>query len=106
MNDNAMAEAFFATPECELLDRRSFRSRAEGGVAVFHFVEGFYTPTGRQSALGYLSPPRIRNRSHGREQLIPTRNPCTEAGQLQFQPASATRSGGHHHALMHHGEGA
>jgi putative transposase len=46
MNDNAMAEAFFATPECELLDRRSFRSRAEGRVAVFHFVEGFYTRPG------------------------------------------------------------
>ncbi len=27
--DNALAEAFFATLECELLDRRRFRSQAE-----------------------------------------------------------------------------
>jgi len=54
--DNAMAEAFFATLECELLDRRSFRSQAEARMAVFHFIEGFYNPTRRHSALGYLSP--------------------------------------------------
>lgn len=54
--DNAMAEAFFATLECELLDRRSFRSQAEARMAVFHFIEAFYNPTRRHSALGYLSP--------------------------------------------------
>jgi putative transposase len=25
-------------------------------MAVLHFIEGFYNPTGRHSALGYLSP--------------------------------------------------
>jgi putative transposase len=54
--DNAMAEAFFATLECELLDRRSFRSQAEARMAVFAFIEGFYNPTRRHSALGYLAP--------------------------------------------------
>ena len=54
--DNAMAEAFFATLECELLDRRSFPSQAEARMPVFHFIEGFYNPTRRHSALGYLSP--------------------------------------------------
>jgi putative transposase len=54
--DNAMAEAFFATLECELLDRRRFRSQAEARMAVFHFIEGFYNPTRRHSSLGYLSP--------------------------------------------------
>jgi putative transposase len=51
-----MAEAFFATLECELLDRRSFCSQAEACMAVFAFIEGFYNPTMRHSALGYLSP--------------------------------------------------
>ncbi len=32
--DNAMAEAFFATPECELLDRRRFRSQAATRMAA------------------------------------------------------------------------
>jgi putative transposase len=54
--DNAMAESFFATLECELLDRRGFRSRAEARMAVFSYIEGWYNPSRRHSALGYLSP--------------------------------------------------
>ena len=33
--DNAMAESFFATLECELLDRRRFKTQAEARIAVF-----------------------------------------------------------------------
>lgn len=54
--DNAMAEAFFASLECELLDRRVFRSHAEARMAVFRYIEGWYNPRRRHSALGYLSP--------------------------------------------------
>ena len=42
--------------ECELLDRRSFRRHAEARMAIFEFVEGFYNPRRRHSALGYHSP--------------------------------------------------
>lgn len=54
--DNAMAESFFATLECELLDRRPLRTQAEGKLAVFEFIEGWYNTHRRHSALGYLSP--------------------------------------------------
>lgn len=54
--DNAMAESFFASLECELLDRRSFRSQVEARMAVFRYIEGWYNPRRRHSALGYLSP--------------------------------------------------
>ena len=54
--DNAMCESFFATLECELLDRRRFRTQAEARMAVFDFIEGFYNPRRRHSSLGYLSP--------------------------------------------------
>jgi putative transposase len=54
--DNAMAESFFATLECELLDRRGFKSQAEAEIAVFDFIEGWYNPQRRHSSLGYLSP--------------------------------------------------
>ena len=54
--DNAMCESFFATLECELLDRRRFHSQAEARMAVFGFLEGWYNPRRRHSALGYLSP--------------------------------------------------
>jgi hypothetical protein len=54
--DNAMAETFFATLECELLDRRRFKTQAEARIALFEFIEGFYNPRRRHSSLGYLSP--------------------------------------------------
>jgi putative transposase len=54
--DNALAESFFATLECELVARSRWRTHAEARLAVFDFVEGFYNPRRRHSALGYLSP--------------------------------------------------
>jgi putative transposase len=54
--DNAMCESFFATLECELLERRRFASQAEARMAVFSFIEGFYNPVRLHSALGYRSP--------------------------------------------------
>ena len=54
--DNAMCESFFATLECELLDRHRFQTHTQARMAVFHFIEGFYNPSRRHSALGYLSP--------------------------------------------------
>jgi putative transposase len=54
--DNAMCESFFGTLECELLDQRRFRSQAEARMAVFDYIEGFYNPRRRHSALDYQSP--------------------------------------------------
>jgi len=54
--DNAMCESFFATLECELLDRRRFTSQAEARMACFSFIEGWYNPVRLHSSLGYRSP--------------------------------------------------
>jgi putative transposase len=54
--DNALCESFFATLECELLDRSTFRSHAEARTAIFRFIEGWYNPHRRHSALGQQSP--------------------------------------------------
>jgi len=54
--DNALCESFFATLECELLDRRRFATQVEARLAVFDFIEGWYNPHRRHSALAYLSP--------------------------------------------------
>ncbi len=54
--DNAMAESFFATLECELLDRFRFRTAAEAKAAIFTFIEGWYNTHRRHSSIGYLSP--------------------------------------------------
>ena len=56
--DNAMCESFFATLECELLERRRFASQAGARVACFSSVGGFYNPVRLHSALGYRSPIR------------------------------------------------
>lgn len=54
--DNAMCESFFATLECELLERRRFASQVEAKMACFSFIEGWYNPVRLHSALGYRSP--------------------------------------------------
>lgn len=54
--DNAMCESFFATLECELLDRQRFRTQAEARMAIFEFLEGWYNPHRRHSGAGNLSP--------------------------------------------------
>jgi putative transposase len=54
--DNAITESFFATLECELLDRQSFRTRTDARLAIFDYIETFYNRTRRHSALGYVSP--------------------------------------------------
>jgi len=56
--DNALCESFFATLECELLDRHRFRSQKEALGAVFEFIEGWYNPHRRHSSLDYASPAR------------------------------------------------
>ena len=54
--DNAVAESFFATLETELLARHSFNTRNQARSAVVNYIEGFYNPRRRHSAIGYHSP--------------------------------------------------
>jgi putative transposase len=54
--DHALIESFFATLECELIDRRHWRTRAEARLEVFWWIEAVYNRTRRHSSLGYLSP--------------------------------------------------
>ena len=61
--DNAMCESFFATLECELLERRRFKTQAEARMTVFEFIEGFYNPMRRHSRIGYLSPIEYEKRA-------------------------------------------
>ena len=57
-SDNALCESFFATLECELLDRQRFATQVQARLAVFDFIEGWYNPHRRHSALDYESPMR------------------------------------------------
>jgi putative transposase len=63
--DNAMAESFFASLECELIDRNRWETQSAARMAVFDYIEAFYNPRRRHSALGYLSPAEYERRHDG-----------------------------------------
>ena len=54
--DNALCESFFATLECELINRRSFRTHKEARLAIFFYIEGWYNPHRRHSSIAYHAP--------------------------------------------------
>jgi putative transposase len=60
--DNAMAESFFASLECELIDRKSWQTKTEARLALFTYIEAWYNPRRRHSALDYLSPMNYENK--------------------------------------------
>lgn len=62
--DNAMCESFNASLECELLVRNRFKNQREAALAVFDYIEGFYNPRRRHTAIGSISPVEFERRSH------------------------------------------
>lgn len=77
--DNALCESFFATLECELLDRSTFHYQTEARQAVFAFIEGWYNPHRRHSAIDYLSPNRYEA-LHARTPHPTSHHVSTETG--------------------------
>jgi putative transposase len=61
--DNAMCESFFASLECELIDRSRWRTYTEARMAVFDYIEAFYNRRRRHSGIGYLSPAEFEGRT-------------------------------------------
>jgi putative transposase len=62
--DNAVAETFFASLEKELLRRERFATREQARMRIFWYIECFYNPRRRHSALGYLSPADYEMQHH------------------------------------------
>jgi putative transposase len=60
--DNALAESFWATLERDLLSRYRFATRLDARTAIFDYIEGFYNPHRRHSALGQISPAEFERR--------------------------------------------
>ena len=54
--DNAVVETFFKTIKAELLWQASWPTRREAEIAIFNYINGFYNPRRRHSALGWKSP--------------------------------------------------
>ncbi|MGH3388547.1 MAG: transposase, partial [Actinomadura sp.] len=62
--DNAVAEAFWARMQTELLDRQRRRTRVELARAIFEYIEGFYNRRHRHSALNWMSPIEFETATH------------------------------------------
>ncbi len=65
--DNALAESVFATLECELFDQQPggrFTNHHEAKLAIFDYLEAFYNPRRRHSAIGQIAPAIFEARHH------------------------------------------
>ena len=85
--DNAMCESFFATLECELLDRERFRTQADARLAVFDFIEGWYNPRRRHSALDYLSPMIYERTSGIGDRTVTSGSTIDQGGARSVSPS-------------------
>jgi transposase InsO family protein len=54
--DNATVETFFKTIKAEMIWRRRWPTRRSAEVALLDYINGFYNPRRRHSALGWKSP--------------------------------------------------
>jgi putative transposase len=54
--DNAMCESFFATLECERIDRRIYKTHHQARCDIFNYIEGWYNPHRRHKGIGQKSP--------------------------------------------------
>jgi transposase InsO family protein len=61
--DNAMVETFFKTLKSELIWRTTFYTRAEAEQAIARYIDGFYNPVRRHSALDFLSPAQFERKA-------------------------------------------
>ncbi len=61
--DNSMVETFFKTLKSELVWCTAFQTRAEARDALARYIDGFYNPIRRHSALGFVSPAQFERRT-------------------------------------------
>ena len=62
--DNAMVETFFKTLKSELVWRTVFYTRTEAEQAIARYIDGFYNPVRRHSALDLVSPAKFEQQAH------------------------------------------
>lgn len=60
--DNAAMESFFSTLKCDQVHAQNYQTRREAKTDIFGYIEGFYNPIRRHSAIDYLSPVEFERR--------------------------------------------
>ena len=82
-SDNAVCEAFFTILKSELVDRRSWPTKAEARQALFDFIETFYNRRRCHSTRGYLSPAEYEKISNWRP--VTPRPPKATSRQVVYE---------------------
>ena len=60
--DNAACETFFKTIKAELIWRQQWLSRQQAETAITGYIDRFYNPIRKHSAIGYQSPMNFEHR--------------------------------------------
>ena len=68
-----MAESIFATLECELIDRRVWKTQTETHLAAVTWIEGWNNPRRPHAALGYMSPINFERKHKAQKSQPPSR---------------------------------
>lgn len=98
--DNAMAESFFATIKKERIEHTRYRTREQAREDVFDYIEMFYNPKRRHSALGYVSPNDFEraelssdssNKGNGPE--LPSSTPGRRSPRIGERPTAGSDEG-------------
>ena len=84
--DNAMAESFFATLECELIARRKWETKMKARLEIFTWIETWYNPHRRYSGLGQMSPINFE-KLHQEKKHAPSASKIADP-QLVIAPAT------------------
>jgi putative transposase len=93
--DNAMAESFFATLECELIDRRTWKTHTEARLAIFTWIESWYNPKRRHSGLGQMSPMNFE-KNHAEKQRSHTHQKETQSDTNETNNTTSQSSAQEH----------
>ena len=78
-HDNSAVEAFFQTIKAEMIWRRPWHRRTDAELAIFRYINGFYNPRRRHSALGWKSPVAFE-----RKVAETSTEGGTKTGEVQF----------------------
>ena len=90
-DDNAMVETFFKTIKSELVWRTVFHTRGQAEQAIARYIDGFYNPVRRHSALDFLSPVSFEKLAANRANASPlsqdkSRGAAVAARGMRWRP--------------------
>jgi putative transposase len=61
--DDSAVESFFKSLKAELVRRHNWQTRRNVEIALFEYINGFYNPRRKHSALGWKSPVAFEQRT-------------------------------------------